>query len=172
MNLKKVLVLVLLICFSASLSVTANDEKEPVNWREFKPFCPSIPGWNKVGDFKGATIPIPKMSQGTQDYVAGKKKFTILFVDSVGDLMVLAPIKSILDMEVDTSTHYQKKFTAEGHPGVVIYDFTNKAAEILVFIAFRFYLHITGENIEEQAVDGLKAIIKLIDIAGIAELAK
>jgi len=173
MNLKKAFVLVLLFCFCASLSVTANDEKEPINWRRFKPFCPTIQGWNKTGDFKGATmLSTINMSQGSQDYVAGKKKLTILFVDSVGDLMILAPIKSMLDLEVDTSTHYQKKITVEGYPGVVIYDFTNKTAEIIVLIASRIYIQISGKNIEEQAVDGLKAILELIDIAGIAELEK
>ena len=173
MNLKKVFVLLLLFLFFASLSVPANDQKEPINWRKFKPFCPSIPGWKKVGDFTGSTIRDPfEMSQGQQGYVDGKKKLMILFVDSVGDLMILAPFKTMVETEVDTSTHYQKKFTVEGHPGVVIYDFTNKTAGIIVLIASRFYIHITGENIEEQAVDGFKAIIKLIDIKKLAELAK
>ena len=78
----------------------------------------------------------------------------------------------MLDLEVDTSTHYQKKFTVEGYPGVVIYDFTNKTAEIIVLIASRFYIQISGKNIEEKAVDGLKAILNLIDIAKLAKLAK
>lgn len=172
MNLKKVFVLVMLFCFSASLSVMAGDEKEPVNLRKLEPFCPDIPKWKKVGNFKGATLPLPKMTQGSQDYVAGNKKLTIIFVDSVGDLMILAPIKSMLDMEIDTSTHYQKKFTAEGNPGVVVYDFTNKAAEIIVLIASRIYIQISGKNIEEKEVDSLKAILNFIDIAGIAKLAK
>ena len=146
MNLKKVLVLVVLFCFTASLSAAANDEKEPVNWRKFNPFYPDIPGMKKSGPVQGATIPLPKMTQSSQDYVAGKKKVTIIFVDSVGNIMHLAPFKSMLDIEADTSTHYQKKFTVEGNPGVVVYDFTNKAAEVIVLIASRFILHISGKN--------------------------
>ena len=173
MNLKKAFVLVLLFCFSASLSVMANDEIEPINWRKFIEFFPDIPGWDKVGDVIGSMISSAfKLSQAAQNYVAGEKKITILFVDSVGDLMILAPIKSMLDLEVDTSTHYQKKFTVEGYPGVVIYDFTNKTAEIIVLIASRFHIQISGKNIEEQAVNDVKAITALIDIAGIAELGK
>lgn len=173
MNLKKAFVLVLLFCFSASLSVPSNDEKEPINWRKFIEFFPRIPGWDKVGDVIGSMISSAiKLSQAEQNYVTGEKKVKILFVDSVGDPMILTPIKMQLDIEVDTSTQYQKKFTVEGYPGVVIYDLNSKAAQIIVVIASRFYLHITGENIEEQAVNDLKAITKLIDIVGIAELGK
>ena len=113
------------------------------------------------------------MSQSSQDYVgAGNKKLTIIFVDSIGNILHLAPFKSMLDIEADTSTHYQKKFTVEGNPGVVVYDFTNKAAEVIVLIASRFILHISGKNIEEKAVDGFKAILDLINIREIAKVAE
>jgi len=173
MNLKKVFVLVLLFCFSASLSVPANDQKEPINWRKFIEFFPDIPGWDKVGDVIGSMISSTiKLSQAEQNYVAGEKKIKILFFDSVGDPMLLSPIKGMLATEVDTNTQYIRKFEVGGHPGAVLYDFNSKGAQIVVLIAFRFYLHITGENIEEQAVNDVKAITKLIDIAGIAELGK
>lgn len=86
--------------------------------------------------------------------------------------MILAPLKMVLQTEIDTNNEYIRKFEVEGQPGAVKYEFKKKIGEIIVLVAVRFYIQITVENIEEKAVADLKTITKLIDIAGLTNLAK
>jgi len=89
----------------------AQEQVDPVNWRELVPFLVDLQGWDADGDAEGQTMSMGtfSMSQAERSYSSGDKSFTINIVDGGFAPMAYAGIKMAMSMEIDTSDEYIKK---------------------------------------------------------------
>lgn len=176
MNLKRVFALFILSSFAASFIIFAQGQNrvDPVNWRKLAEYIPTkIPKWNKKGDLEGNTISVGiKMSQVSQRFTDGKRDLIVRIVDGGNEPAVYTGIRMAMQFEVDTSKEYIRKVEINGIPGIEQYNYTTKVAEMILLIADRFMLYITGENFKVKEAAELKIIAKIFDLVGIGKLGK
>lgn len=174
MKLKHYILFFLAFTFIYSVGLIAQAEKpvEPVNWRELIPFLIDIPNWEAEGDAEGRSMTMGnfKISQAERSYTSNDKSLDIDITDGGYIPMVYAGIKMAMNFEIDTSEEYVKKITIKGFPGVEKYNYENKEAEVMILVADRFLVILDGSPFKDTSE--LKAIAEILDLEGIANLAK
>jgi hypothetical protein len=171
-NYKIAVVFVLSFCFASWIGLpSCHGSTELVPWERLADFIIEISGWNKQGDIEGVQVDVPPKSLVVQRYVAesGNKSLEIHIFDSAEDMMVLMPIKMMMQ-DRKAPDAYTEKITLDGFPGVKIYDNSRKEAGLIVLILDRFVMQMFGHNFAEEEVSELEEIAKNHDIEGISNL--
>ena len=174
-NFKRAIVLMMFFCLASSGTLFALGQ-EPIKlvpWEKLADFIIEISGWPKKDDIEGHQMEVPTKSEVWQGYVSktGKRSLDINILDSAESLIILMPIKMMMNSS-KTDQGYTEKITIAGFPGAKIYDYSQKKAGLIVLILDRFVFQMFGENFTVAQVSELVEIAKQHALAKIAELAK
>jgi hypothetical protein len=173
MKNQRILILIgLCLVLTSFLSSQAQEQVDPVNWRELIPFLVDIPGFEAEDDAEGSTMSMGnyKVSQVEREYSSGDKELRIMIIDGAYSQMAYAGIKMAMNFEIDTSDEYVKKVTIKGFPGIEKYEYEDKDGQVMLLVAERFVVQVEGENIPDTSE--LKTITEGLDLEGLAKLAK
>jgi hypothetical protein len=174
-NFRRSIVLVMFFCLVSSWTPFSLGQGsiELVAWEKLADFIVDIPGWDKKGDLEGFKVEVPPKSEAWQGFVSktGKRSLEIHIFDSAESMMILMPIKMMMN-DSKTSQGYTEKITIHGFPGAKIYDNLKKEAGLIVLILDRFVLQMFGHYFTEEQVSELVKVAENHDLKGIAELGK
>jgi len=164
--------LVILLAVSVVLLAQMKQPVDPVNWRELTPFLIDIPDWEAEGDAEGESLPAFgfMISLAERSYTTDERNITITIFDGAYVPELYVGVKMGLSFEIDPSKEYVKKITVKGFPGVERYEYEEKSGEVIILVEDRFLVKLEGENFENTTE--LKEIANLLDLEGIANLAK
>jgi hypothetical protein len=173
MKMLKTLILSGLLLFStAFLFSQAQNQVDPVNWRELVPFLIDIPGFEADGQADGSTVSMGnyKVSQVEREYSSGEKELRITIIDGAYAQMAYAGIKMAMNFEMDTSEQYTKKITIKGFPGIENYQYEDKEGQVILLVEERFVVQLDVENVSDTSE--AKTIAEMLDLEELAKLAK
>ena len=141
-------------------------------FRELVPFLIDLSGWDAEDDAEGQTTSAMgySLTQVERDYSSGDKSLNIQIVDGGYAPMAYAGIQMMMNFEVDTSEEYIKKTEVKGFNGIEKYTYEDKEAEVMLLVAKRFIVHLSGEEFE--GTEELVTIAGSLDLEGLAKLAK
>lgn len=174
-NFRRAIVLIVFFFLALSWASFAlgKDEVEPIPWEKLADFIQEILGWSKKGDLEGIKTEVPAKSEVWQRYVSkdGKRSLEIQIMDSAKSMIVLMPIKMMMNNS-KTDQGYTEKITIAGFPGAKIYDYSQKKAGLIVLILDRFVFQMFGENFAETEVSGLVGVAEEHDLEEMSKLGK
>jgi hypothetical protein len=173
MKMLKTLILSGLLLFStAFLFSQAQNQVDPVNWRELVPFLIDIPGFEADGQADGSTVSMGnyKVSQVEREYSSGEKELRITIIDGAYAQMAYAGIKMAMNFEMDTSEQYTKKITIKGFPGIENYQYEDKEGQVILLVEERFVVQLDVENVSDTSE--AKTIAEMLDLEELAKLVK
>ena len=163
----------IVLAASITLQLAAQPQPvDPVNWRKLAPFLSELKGWEIKGDINGSTVNTGgfKMSMVEQDFVKNGQRVEIQITDGGYVPMAYAGFKAMARFEIDTSDELVKKTTIQGFTAIENYHFKRKKASILILVNDRFLVQLETRGIKD--ISELKAVALLLDLKGLAALAK
>ena len=172
-SLRRAIVFMFFFCLACFWNLLALDigQNDLVPWEKLAEFVQDIPGWAKKGDLEGVKVEVPAKSEVWQRYVSenGKRTLEINIVDSAKEMMILMPLKMMMN-DTKTEEGFTEKIKIGDFPGVKIYDYAQKKAGLIVLILDRFVFQMFGDNFTEAQVSKLVNIAEQHDLKGISKL--
>jgi hypothetical protein len=166
-NLILMLGAALLVVGAFSLQAQA----QPVHFKELMAFLALDPpqGWEVSQKPKGTTLKSPvQMSEAEVEFRAGDQKTVeIKIVDGMAGML---PFMSLAQgMEMESSEEYMKPIDIQGVKGMENFKNQDKKGEIILPVANRFLVTITGNGMDNTEV--IKELAGKLDIKKLAALA-
>jgi hypothetical protein len=147
-------------------------QAEPVHFKELMALLAIEPpsGWEVSEKPKGTTLKSPvQMSEAEVALSSGEdKNIEIKIVDGLGGV---APFLGMPQgMAMESSEEYMKPFEIQGFKGMETYKHKDKQGEIVLPVANRFLVTITGRGMDNTEV--IKEVAGKLDLKKLAGLAK
>lgn len=155
---------IVLVCQSILLFGQGNSIMPPDEMIKLIP--KKVEGFNSVDQHKGRTIKIGTLtySMVEQSFIKNKRKVTILLFDynNAPIMYSQATGKWSTLPEVETDTVSQRSFLWIENRGWEHYHKLNNSSQVLLGIKNRFYLIVSGEGVD---LDALRTILALFPLA-------
>jgi hypothetical protein len=147
-------------------------QAQPVNFKELMAFLSIEPpqGWEVSVKPKGTTLKSPvQMSEAEVEFRGGdEKKIEIKIIDGLGGMLPFLGMAQ--GMEMESSEEYMKSIEVQGFKGMETFKHKNKKGEIILPVANRFLVNITGKGMDNTEV--IKEVAGKLDLKKLAGLAK
>jgi len=129
-----------------------------------------IEGFNPIDQHKGRTIKIGTLtySMAERSFIKNKRKVTILLFDynNAPIMYTQATGKWSNLPEVETDTVYERSFLWAENRGWEQHHKLNNSAQVSLGIKNRFYLIVSGEGVDLEALRSILALFPLSDFPG------
>ncbi len=146
-------------------------QAEVVHFKELLPFVElKIPGWQLDGKPSGTTLKQGKVSvsEARATYRADDKTLEIVVMDFLGKSIPFLAMGQQLEME--TNGEQVRTTTVQDFKALETYRKQDKAGELNISVADRFWVKIDGDGIDNAAV--LTNVAQQMDLKKLATLAK
>ena len=146
-------------------------QAEVVHFKELLPFVElKIPGWQLDGKPSGTTLKQGKVSvsEARATYRADDKTLEIVVMDFLGKSLPFLAMGQQLEME--TNDEQVRTTTVQDFKALETYRKHDKAGELNISVADRFWVKIDGDAIDN--VEVLKNVAQQMDLKKLATLAK
>ena len=148
---------------------------QPVSPDKLKGFLPETLAGMKRGQSDGRQVNMMgvKVASAQADYTAGENGTLELMVMDVGNIS--GPMRmgmtswAMMQIDRQTDTGYEKTTTYKGYKAIEEYDRHSLHGEFRVFVADRFVVEITGDNVTMETI---KQAMGQIDLKKLIEAAK
>lgn len=144
---------------------------QPVHFKELMAFLALDPpqGWEVSQKPKGTTIKSPvQMSEAEVEFRAGEQKTVeIKIVDGMAGMLSFVDLAQGVEME--SSEEYMKPIEFQGFKGMENFNHQDKKGEIILPLAGRFLVTLTGNGMENTEV--IKVMAEKLDLQKLAALA-
>ena len=148
---------------------------KPVSPDKLKGFLPETVAGMKRGRSDGRQVDMMgvKVASAQADYTAGENGTLELMVMDVGNIS--GPMRmgmtnwAMMQIDRQTDTGYEKTTTYKGYKAIEEYDRQSRHGEFRVFVADRFIVEITGDNVTMETI---KKIMTQIDLKKLAQSVK
>lgn len=146
-------------------------QAQPVHFKELMAFLALDPpqGWEVAQKPKGTTLKSPvQMSEAEVEFRAGDQKTVeIKIIDGMAGMMPFVGMAQ--GMEMESSEEYMKPIEIQGFKGMENFKHQDKKGEIILPVAGRFLVNITGNGMDNTEV--IKAMAGKLDLKKLAALA-
>ena len=143
---------------------------EVVNFKELLPFVDiKIPGWTMEGKPCGNTLKQGQvmLSETRVSFKAGDQTLEIIIMDFLGKPF---PFLTGQKMEMESSEEIVRTTEVQGFKALENYRTKDKAGELNISVADRFWVKIDGEGIDNLEV--LKNVAQQMELKKLATLAR
>lgn len=148
---------------------------QPISLDKLKGFLPETVAGMERGQSDGRQVNMMgvKVASAQVDYVAGENGILEIMIMDVGNIS--GPMRmsmtgwTMMQIDQQTDTGYEKTTTHEGYKAIEQYDRQDQHGEFRVFVADRFIVEITGDNVTMETIKG---VMGQIDLKKLAEAAK
>lgn len=144
---------------------------QPVHFKELMAFLALDPpqGWEVSQKPKGTTIKSPvQMSEAEVEFRAGEQKTVeIKIVDGMANMLAFLDLAQGVEME--SSEEYMKPIEIQGFKGMENFKHQDKRGEIILPLAGRFLVTLTGNGLDNTEV--IKDLAGKLDLKKLAALA-
>jgi hypothetical protein len=146
-------------------------QAQPVHFKELMAFLALDPpqGWEVSQKPKGTTLKSPvQMSEAEVEFRAGdQKKVEIKIIDGMGGMLPFMGLAQ--GMEMESSEEYMKPIEIQGFKGMENFKHQDKRGEIILPVAGRFLVTLTGNGMDNTEV--IKDLAGKLDLKKLAALA-
>jgi hypothetical protein len=146
-------------------------QAQPVHFKELMAFLALDPpqGWEVSQKPKGTTIKSPvQMSEAEVEFRAGDQKTVeIKIVDGMANMVAFLDLAQGVEME--SSEEYMKPIEIQGFKGMENLKHQDKRGEIILPVAGRFLVTLTGNGLDNTEV--IKTLAEKMDLKKLAALA-
>ena len=142
----------------------------PVDFEQLTALIPEAEGWTRTQP-RGEELNMGvSMSRAQAGYESGESTIDLEITDSAFNEVFLAPLTTYLATGYSerTPAGYRKAAPVNGQPAFETWNHDARRAEVIVVVANRFVVQVTGRNVDDAGtVLALAAAVEFSKLAGL-----